>query len=36
MQLKDIIDYWNSCNLFYKFMVGAPIFFLFAAATGLE
>lgn len=34
--LQDIIDYWNSCNLFYKFMIGAPIFFIFAAATGLD
>jgi len=32
----DIINYWNSLNLFYKFLVGAPIFFIFAAATGLD
>ena len=31
-----IIEYWNSMNLFYKFIFGAPIFFIFAAMTGLE
>lgn len=36
LALKDFIDYWNSLNYFYKFMVGAPLFFLFAAATGLD
>ncbi|VEU44849.1 unnamed protein product [Pseudo-nitzschia multistriata] len=34
--VADAIAYWNSLNLFYKFLVGAPIFFLFAAATGLD
>lgn len=32
----DVIAYYKSLNLFYKFIVGAPIFFLFAAATGLD
>ena len=35
-QLQDIIDYWNSCNIFYKFMIGAPIIFIIAGITGLE
>lgn len=34
--MANFIAYWNSLNLFYKFIVGAPIFFIFAAATGLD
>jgi peptidylprolyl isomerase len=36
LDLMWIIEYWNSMNLFYKFIVGAPIFFIFAAMTGLD
>jgi len=32
----DVIAWWNSLNLFYKFMVGAPIFFIIAGITGLD
>lgn len=34
--IGDVVAYWNSMNLFYKFLVGMPIFFLFASATGLD
>ena len=30
------VNYYMEMNLFYKFLIGAPIFFVFAAATGLE
>jgi len=34
--VASVIQWWNSCNLFYKFIIGAPIFFIFAALTGLD
>mmetsp|Transcript_7534 Transcript_7534/g.16252 ORF Transcript_7534/g.16252 Transcript_7534/m.16252 type:complete len:298 (-) Transcript_7534:306-1199(-) len=34
--ISDAINHWNSLNLFYKFLCAAPVFFLFAAATGLD
>lgn len=34
--LMEMVAYWNSLNYFYKFLVGAPIFFIFAALTGLD
>lgn len=36
LDLQWWIDYWNSMNTFYKFLIAAPIFFVFAAATGLD
>jgi len=36
LSFADIVAWWNSLNLFYKFIAGAPIFFLFAGLTGLD
>jgi len=33
---KSWLAWWNSLNFFYKFLAGAPVLFLFAAATGLD
>jgi hypothetical protein len=34
--MGELLAWWNSLNFFYKFIVGAPIVFVIAAATGLE
>jgi hypothetical protein len=34
--MAEVLAYWNSLNFFYKFIAGAPIVFVIAAATGLE
>lgn len=34
--MGELLAWWNSLNFFYKFIVGAPIVFVIAAATGLD
>jgi peptidylprolyl isomerase len=34
--MAEVLAYWNSLNFFYKFIAGAPIVFVIAAATGLD
>ena len=34
--LKDCWATYKEMHIFYQFIIGAPIFFIFAAATGLE
>lgn len=36
LSIADAINWWNSLNFYYKFMVGAPIFFIICRALGID